>query len=148
MPTPSPVHPDQKVLPQRARSGHWSNGLRAKLTIALVLCAGGGLIAACAKFGAEQLLLERFFAASRLRDRTALQQISTVILEPLEQGTVASFAILDAVDLESAGPVRIRQVTVLAPVRLPDGRTEDRKIILVLQRGDRWMVTGFTVARP
>ena len=147
MPTPSPVHPDQKVLPQRSRSGHWSNGLRAKLTVALVLCAGC-LMAACAKYGAEQLLLERFFAASRLRDRTALQQVSTVILEPLEQGTVASFTILDAVDLESAGPVRIRQVTVLAPVRLPDGRTEDRKIILVLQRGDRWMVTGFTVARP
>ena len=96
----------------------------------------------------EQLLLERFFAASRLRDRTALQQISTVILEPLEQGTVASFTIVDAIDLETAGPARTRQVTVLAPLRLPDGRTEGRKIIFVLQRGDRWMVTGFTVAPP
>jgi len=126
-------------------TGRSSHHAIRTLTIAVIVCAAG-LTAACAKFGAEQLLLERFFAASRLRDRTALQQISTVILEPLEQGTVASFAIVDAVDLETTGPMRIRQVTVLAPLRLPDGRTESRKILFVLQRGDRWMVTGFTVA--
>jgi hypothetical protein len=147
MPRPNPVPMDQMVLSQRTRRARWSNGVKARLAIALLVCSGG-FTAACAKFGAEQLLLERFFAASRLRDRTALQQISTVMLEPLEQGTVASFAILEAFDLETAGPVRTRQVTALAPLRLRDGRTEKRKIIFVLQRGDRWMVTGFTIAPP
>lgn len=103
-------------------------------------------LAACTSHGAEQLLLEQFFSASRLRDRTALQQISTVIFEPRQQGTVAAFTILSVADLEqSAGGVISKQVTVSAPVRLPDGQTSTKKIVVVLQRRDRWIVTGFTV---
>ena len=100
----------------------------------------------CAKYGAEQLLLEKFFQSSRLRDRTALQQIATVIFEPHEQGTVTEFKITAVVDLEpSANGAASKQVTVVAPVRLPDGRTADRRITLILQQRDRWIVTGFTV---
>ena len=109
------------------------------------------LTAACARHGAEQVLLDQFFNASRLRDRTALQKISTVILEPLEQGAVTTFTITDVVDLEGPdGLVQSKQVNVSAPVRLPDGRTAQKTLSVVLGRGDRqttapWIVTGFVV---
>ena len=115
------------------------------------LGAGGMLVVsllalACSSHAAEQLLLEQFFSASRLRDRTALQQIATVTFEPRQQGTVAAFTIVKVEDLEqSTGVAASKQVTVSAPVRLPDGRTVTKKIVLVLQRRDRWFVTGFTV---
>lgn len=109
------------------------------------------LTAACARHGAEQVLLDQFFNASRLRDRTALQRISTVILEPLEQGAVTTFTITNVVDLEGPnGQIQSKQVNVSAPVRLPDGRTAQKTLSLVLQRGDRqttaqWIVTGFVI---
>src|SRR6185295_14965046 len=90
-----------------------------KSTISMLL-----LTAACARHGAEQVLLDQFFNASRLRDRTALQKISTVILEPLEQGAVTTFTITNVVDVEGPkGVVQSKEVNVSAPVRLPDGRT-------------------------
>jgi hypothetical protein len=107
--------------------------------------------AACARHGAEQVVLEQFFNASRLRDRTALQKISTVIFEPVQQGTVTAFAIKNVADVEAPdGKVTSRQVTVSAPVRLPNGQTAEKMIIVILQRGDgvataQWMVTGFVV---
>ena len=107
--------------------------------------------AACARHGAERVVLEQFFNASRLRDRTALQKVSSVVFEPLQQGTVTAFAIKDVADVEGAdGKVTSRQVTVSAPVRLPDDRTAEKTIIVILQRGDgvataQWMVTGFVV---
>ena len=109
------------------------------------------LVAACVRHGSEQLLLEQFFNASRLRDRTALQKISTVILEPLEQGAVTTFTITDVVILEAPdGVVQSKQVNVSAPVRLPDGRTVQKTLNVILQRGNRqapaaWMVTGLVV---
>ena len=109
------------------------------------------LAAACARHGAEQALLDQFFSASRLRDRTALQKISTVILEPLEQGAVTTFTITNVVDLEGPnGQVQSKQVSVSAPVRLPDGRTAQKTLSVVLERGDRrttapWIVTGFVI---
>jgi hypothetical protein len=116
------------------------------LKSAILVLTIGLLVVACASHGAEQLLLEQFFSASRLRDRTALQQISTVMFEPLQEGTVAEFTILDVGDLESAdGQVVSKRVTVSAPVRLPDGLTATKRIVVLLQRRDRWIVTGFTV---
>jgi hypothetical protein len=109
------------------------------------------LVTACVRHGAEQLLLDQFFNASRLRDRTALQKISTVILEPLEQGAVTTFTITDVVVLEAPdGVAESKQVNVSAPVRLPDGRTVQQNLNVILQRGDRqaagaWMVTGIVV---
>ncbi len=111
---------------------------------ALALCFGA---AACAPYGAERALVERFFAASRLRDRTALRQIATTIFEPREQGTVTDFTIVAVTDPEtSGGGVVSKRVTVTAPVRLPDGRTAPRRIVLLLQKRDRWIVTGFAVS--
>jgi hypothetical protein len=112
----------------------------------VVVCLAGWLTAACAKHGTEQLLLEQFFSASRLRDRTALQQVSTVVFEPLQQGTVSSFTITAVTVLEPpVGGVAAEQITVQAPVRLPDGQTATRRIVLLLQRRDRWIVTGYTM---
>jgi hypothetical protein len=119
-----------------------------KSSISVLLLA---LTTACARHGAEQVLLDQFFNASRLRDRTALQKISTVILEPLEQGAVTTFTITNVVDLEGpSGLIQSKQVNVSAPVRLPDGRTAEKSLSFVLQRGDRqttarWIVTGFVI---
>ena len=47
-------------------------------------------------------------------------------------------------------PTVSKQVTVSAPVRLPDGRTAQKTLSIVLQPGDGqtsvpWMVTGFVI---
>jgi hypothetical protein len=103
------------------------------------------LIAMSCARGSEQMVLEQFFQASRLRDRTALQQVATVMFEPLEQGTVTDFTITDVLAVnESPAGIPAKQVTVRASVRLPAGGTATRKIVLVLERRDRWIVTGFT----
>jgi hypothetical protein len=121
-------------------------GLRSSIPALLLV-----LVTACVRHGSEQLLLDQFFNASRLRDRTALQKISTVILEPLEQGAVTTFTITGVVVLEAPDRVvQSKQVNVSAPVRLPDGRTVRKTLNVILQRGDRhaaapWMVTGIVV---
>jgi len=108
-----------------------------------VLCV---LAAACVKYGTERALLEQFFSLSRLRDRTALQQFSTTIFEPREQGTVTEFTIVSVSDEDKSNAgVSSKQITITAPVRLPEGATATKRIVLVLQKRDRWMVTGFTV---
>jgi hypothetical protein len=44
----------------------------------------------------ERALLDQFFAASRLRDRTALARFSTVVFEPRRDGIVKEFVVLRA----------------------------------------------------
>ena len=122
------------------------SGLKSSIPALLLV-----LVTACVRHGPEQLLLDQFFNASRLRDRTALQKIATVILEPLEQGAITTFTITDVVVLEAPnGVVRSKQINVSAPVRLPDGRTVQKSLNVIVQRGDRpaaapWMVTGIVV---
>jgi hypothetical protein len=41
----------------------------------------------------ERALLDQFFVASRLRDRTALARFATVVFEPLTDGIVAEFIV-------------------------------------------------------
>ncbi len=148
----------------------------AVLTLAL-------LIAACARYGPEQTLLDQFFSASRLRDKTALQAFATVPFEPHVQGTVTTFTIVrvspdehkplnmreserriteisvddprQPIDVSKyAGEMVSKDVTIQAPVRLPNGRTARKILNVILQRailkGDRdivgrWIVTGFAV---
>jgi hypothetical protein len=86
----------------------------------------------------EHALLDQFFAASRLRDITALRSISSVVFEPREQGTVLNFEI-KAVEEVSAGSKIVR---VEAQVRRPDGQTA-REILLVTISGR--MITGVAV---
>ena len=141
------------------------------------------MIAACARHGSERVLLEQFFGASRLRDKTALQAFATVPFEPHVQGTVTTFTIVrvspdeqkplsmreserriaaisvgdprQPIDASKyAGEMVSKEVTIQAPVRLPNGQTAQKILNVILQRvilkGDRdivgrWIVTGFAV---
>jgi hypothetical protein len=82
----------------------------------------------------ERVLLADFFAASRLRDLTALAKLATIAFEPREQGTLSDF------DIDSIGPVRqdgadlTRDVTVVAPIRTPQGATVERTLVVTLKR--------------
>lgn len=95
----------------------------------------------------EQSLLEQFFGASRLRDTTALQGVSTITFEPLQQGIVRTFAITGVTPERVDGQTAAKDVTVVAPVILPDGQTVRKTLVVTMQRnngGDsrRWIVTG------
>ncbi len=88
-------------------------------------------------------MLDRFFSASRLYDRTALNAVATVTLDPVHDGAVTDFTILH-IDREAANET----VTVDATMHLPDGSFGHRRIVLTLKRdGSRLTVTGVTVLR-
>jgi hypothetical protein len=96
----------------------------------------------------EQSLLERFFAASRLRDTTALQGVATVVFEPRQDGIVRTFAIsgVSAERMEESKPTR--DITVDAPVFLMDGNSVDKTLIVTIQRASadpasEWRIVGF-----
>jgi hypothetical protein len=114
-------------------------------------------VAAGACIRAEQPILSQFFAASRLRDLTALATLSTVVFEPTTNGTVTTFTITVVSPERQDGGRRTKDVTVDAPVRLPSGQTVAKTLVITLQRGDskngtrnvdRWIVTGFREAAP
>jgi hypothetical protein len=79
---------------------------------------------------AEQRLLTQFFAASRLRDLTALSNISTVVFEPTVDGVVTSFDITGV-----SGDNASKDVSIAAPVRLPDGRTVSKQFAVSIRGG-------------
>jgi hypothetical protein len=98
-------------------------------------------VAACS-VPPEQPLLQQFFSASRLRDTTALHNIATVVFEPREQGTIASFEITN-VATHRDGARELKDVTISAPVRRPTGETVRQTLVVTLERtGDGWMVTA------
>ena len=110
----------------------------------VVACAIG--LAACAS--PEQPLLERFFDASRLRDKTALHLFATVIFEPREDGIVRRFSIVNISPERMHDGVVTKEVTLRAPVVTPKGPIVDETLIVTLQQTDerqagyRWMVVG------
>ena len=119
---------------------------RLVMAVAIAVVLGG-----CA--AQEQTLLEQFFGASRLRDTTALQRVSTVIFEPREQGIVRTFEVTGVSPEQMLRGAVAKDVTVQAPVILPDGRTVRKTIVVTMQRdsGDRtkpWLVVAFRVAEP
>jgi hypothetical protein len=114
------------------------------------------VLAACSP-PAEQPLLSQFFAASRLRDLTALATLSTVVFEPTTNGTVTTFTMTSVSPERQDGGRRMKDVTIDAPVRLPSGQTVAKTLVITLQRAepgngkpdvDRWIVTGFREASP
>ena len=114
------------------------------------------LLGACTT-RAEQPILSQFFAASRLRDLTALATLSTVVFEPTTNGTVTTFTITSVSPERQEGGRRAKDVTVDAPVRLPSGQTVTKTLVITLQIGgpantrpniDRWIVTGFREVSP
>ena len=92
------------------------------------------LLAGCSG-GRERALLDKFFAASRLRDLTAVRTVSSVVFEPREQGTVIGFDIKSVEEVSPGSKI----VRVDAQVRQPDGQTA-REILLVTISDE--MITG------
>jgi len=110
-----------------------------------VIAAGVLALSACGR--SEEPILDQFFGASRLRDTTALQQISTVTFEPLQQGIVRSFHVAAVTPERADGRQIAKDVNIDATVALPDGRTVRKALVVTLQRtsGDavvRWIVIG------
>ena len=123
--------------------------MKTALTVSLLTLTALSCTAA-----AEQRLLTQFFAASRLRDLTALSNISTVVFEPASDGIVTSFDItrISAADGPDGRPMS-KQVSISAPVRLPSGQTVWKAFVVTIQRGTpgsdqyrqgTWMVTAIT----
>jgi hypothetical protein len=119
-------------------------------SVAALAVAAMVLPAACAG-RMEHALLERFFELSRLRDKTALAPIATVVFEPLEQGIVDQFSIVRVAPEERSGSpqaeIAAKEVTVDADVRGPDGTTVKKRLIVTMQRlmsadTGAWKITG------
>ena len=96
---------------------------------------------------AEQALLQQFFAASRLRDRTALQNIATIVFEPREQGTISTFEITN-VSARRDGGHELKDVTISAPVRLPTREIVQKTLVVTLEKmNGRWMIISVRDAK-
>ena len=100
--------------------------LATLLTLALGSCS----------HDSERTLLSQFFAASRLRDLTALRKFGTVVFEPARDGIVTRFEIVQITRRESGA-----EVLITAPVRLPDGRTVPKNYTMTIHDG---LVTAFS----
>jgi hypothetical protein len=122
----------------------------------LLLWAALATTAACS-VPPEQPIIGDFFAASRLRDTTALAKFATVVFEPRERGIVASFHIEQVSPERTAGGMKIKDVTVAAVIRGDDGRSGERRLIVTLEkRSDEdsralyggWIVAAVRDAEP
>ena len=105
----------------------------------------------------ERTLLTQFFAASRLRDLTALRTFSTVVFEPASDGIVTSFEISGLTTVRGPdGLPASEDVSIAAPVRLPDGRTVLKTFLVTVERGrpgapdpgSGWMITAISERPP
>src|SRR4029079_16353636 len=104
------------------------------------------LLAAACGPPPEYPLLQRFFAASRLRDTTALQQAAPIVFEPREQGVVTEFTIT-SVAARREGSRELEDVTIDAPVRPLGGEPVRQTLVVTIERIDgRWLVVA--VRRP
>jgi hypothetical protein len=79
---------------------------------------------------AERTLLTQFFAASRLRDLTALGKIATVVFEPASDGIVTSFDITSVTGRGSS-----EEVLISAPVKMFDRRMVTKNFAVTIERG-------------
>ena len=117
-----------------------------RLQIGLLVLFTVTTLAACGH-AAEKALVEQFFSASRLRDRTGAQSIATVFFDPKEQGLVRQFTIKSVAPDEESGGVVSKNVTISASVESLDGVRTDKTIFVTMQRQPNaaWMITGVTV---
>jgi hypothetical protein len=124
---------------RRARAARRPKAVLKACTAGLYMIAA---IAACAG-AAEQPVVEKFFAASRLHDRTALADVATVSIDPIVDGAVTDFKILH-IDREQTNEM----VTVDATMHLANGTFARRRVVLTLKRQDgKLMVTGVMLGR-
>jgi len=114
-------------------------GNRARAVVVTALVAWGCSVPS------EQAILDQFFVHSRLRDKTALAAVSTVIFEPLEQGVVTDFTVVDRAVLSrtSGGDVTAKDVTLTAPVKLPSGEVKEETLVVRMERQPTgWKITA------
>lgn len=89
-----------------ARLSVWETPALLVVTL-LSLLPGGG----CVDAGADHLLLDRYFSASRLLDRTELARFATVAFEPGRDGIVTRFAVVFA--SEASAPAVLAEADVV-----------------------------------
>ena len=96
----------------------------------------------------EQPILDQFFKFSRLRDKTALAHFATVVFEPLQQGIVTEFTVVGRTPLkrDNDGEVTAKDVTVTAPVKLPNGQVEEKTLVIRMERqATGWKITAAVI---
>jgi hypothetical protein len=91
------------------------------------------VLAACS-VPPEHPIISDFFAASRLRDFTVLSRFSTTILEPRERGTVSRFEVERVGPEQADGDSIVKEVSVVAVLRQPDGQTVEKPMVVTLRR--------------
>jgi hypothetical protein len=127
--------------------------VRASRAVGIWLIAA--LICSACAGAAERTLITQFFAASRLRDLTALSNYATIVFEPLTDGIVTRFEITGIRETRSTdGNPIAKQVSVIAAVKAPSGQTVVKSFVITLGRGEpgdsdrdrsgRWLITAIT----
>ena len=118
-----------------------SASVLALLALTWAGCAGG----------AERALIGQFFAASRLRDLTALHSLATIVFEPKTDGIVADFDLLRIDSLPEPGArTASKRVLISAAVRGPDGKVAVKTFVVTMRQGvagsdprwGGWMITA------
>jgi hypothetical protein len=111
---------------------------RTGAVVTLTLTLAPLLLLACRIAPAEEVLLRRFFEVSRVRDRTLLANIATVVFEPARDGIVQSFELTGT---QTSGSTK--RITLDAQVRSLDGTTITKPLTATMEYIDgRWIVTG------
>ena len=100
---------------------------RSLLRCFVLLCSA---LTACLASGTDHQLLDRFFAASRLRDRTALARLATVVFEPARDGIVDDFSVVRTTAINADQ----RQLTVRVTVRPFGHSTTERTLLITTTR--------------
>ena len=99
----------------------------------------------------EEPILNQFFAASRLHDTTMLAELATVEFGPTTHGIVTTFTITKVVPVKRGGEIVSKDVTIDAPVKLPNGEVARKTLVVTIQRPEptggvaarsRWIVTA------
>jgi hypothetical protein len=127
---------------------NWRLGAAGGCVLALLLASCAGCSGCVGR--PEQLILDEFFSASRLRDRTALQRMATVVFEPRDQGIVTDFRITGVTEERDRDGARVsKNVSLIARVKLPSGQIRDRNLAITMQSaGGRWTITGVAMFPP
>ena len=127
-------------------TGSRAGAVKSAAVVALVVLT----LAACSG-AAERTLIAQFFAASRLRDLTALHNLATVVFEPKTDGIVTDFELV-RIDLgpDSGAQPTSKRALITAPVRMPDGKTVVKNFVVTMEHGrpgsdprwGGWMITA------
>jgi hypothetical protein len=92
--------------------------------------AGCGLRIADSIADSDRVLIDQFFAASRLRDLTAVRKFSTVVFEPASDGIVTGYEITSIADRGAT-----KEVLLTAPVKMFDGRVVTKHLAITIEHG-------------